>query len=110
MSPSKNLPGAATPAKTVIIGATGRMGAMLCARSRAAGLTVAGADQPLTPEILAPACAGANLALICVPAAVFEDVLLRVRPHLPSNTVLADITSVKEHPCLLYTSPSPRDS
>lgn len=98
MSPSKNLSGAATPAKTVIIGATGRMGAMLCARARAAGLTVAGADQPLTPEILDPACAGADLALICVPAAVFEDVLLRVCPHLPPNAVLADITSVKEHP------------
>ena len=82
MSSGKNAPGAAIPAKTVIIGATGRMGAMLRARALAAGLAVAGADQPLTPEILAPACAGADLALICVPAAVFEDVLLRVRPHL----------------------------
>ena len=46
------------PVKTVIVGSTGRMGAMLLGRARAAGLTVEGVDVPLTPEILAPACAG----------------------------------------------------
>lgn len=86
------------PGRTALIGARGRMGAMLCARARAVGLNVAGTDQPLTPENLAAVCAGADLALICVPAAVFEQVLLRVRPHLPPQAVLADITSVKEQP------------
>lgn len=86
------------PVRTALIGAGGRMGAMLCARAAAAGLTVAGADQPLTPASLDAACAQAELALICVPAAVFEEVARRVIPHLPPTAVLADITSVKEQP------------
>ena len=86
------------PVKTVIVGSTGRMGAMLLGRARAAGLTVEGVDVPLTPETLAPACAGADLAIICVPAAVFKDVIAAVCPHLPPTAVLADITSVKEIP------------
>ena len=87
-----------TPAKTALIGAGGRMGAMLCARASTAGLAVAGADQPLAPETLAAACADVDLALICVPAAVFEEVVRLVEPHRPPTAVLADITSVKEQP------------
>lgn len=86
------------PEKTVIVGSTGRMGDMLLARAKAAGLNVAGVDVPLTPETLAPACAGADLAIICVPAAVFSEVIATVCPHLPPAAVLADITSVKEIP------------
>ncbi|WP_298029940.1 prephenate dehydrogenase [uncultured Desulfovibrio sp.] len=86
------------PAKTALIGAGGRMGAMFYARAIAAGLAVAGADQPLTQETLAAVCADADLTLICVPAAVLEDVARRVAPHLPPTAVLADITSVKEQP------------
>ena len=86
------------PVKTVIVGSTGRMGTMLLARAESAGLSVAGVDVPLTPETLAPACAGADLAIICVPAAVFKDVIAAVCPHLPPTAVLADITSVKEIP------------
>ena len=86
------------PVKTVIVGSTGRMGAMLLGRARAAGLAVEGVDVPLTPETLAPACAGADLAIICVPAAVFRDVITAVCPHLSPTAVLADITSVKEIP------------
>ncbi len=86
------------PVKTVIVGSTGRMGAMLLARARAAGLHVTGVDVPLTPEVLAPASAGADLAIICVPAAVFSEIIAIVCPHLPPTAVLADITSVKEIP------------
>ena len=86
------------PVKTVIVGSTGRMGVMLLGRARAAGLTVEGVDVPLTPEILGPACAGADVAIICVPAAVFKEVIASVCPHLPSTAVLTDITSVKEIP------------
>ena len=92
------VPSTERPAKTVIIGERGRMGAMLLARARAAGLAVSGADTPLTPETLAPACADAELALVCVPAAVFRHVLDAVCPHVPAGAVLADITSVKETP------------
>ena len=86
------------PVKTVIVGSTGRMGAMLLARAQAAGLNVTGVDVPLTPQTLAPACAGADLAIICVPAAVFSTVIATVCPHLAPTAVLADITSVKEIP------------
>lgn len=86
------------PAKTLIIGARGRMGAMLLRRAGKAGLTVAGVDRPLTPETLAPACAGVDLAMLCVPAAALGEVLDSLCPHLPPTAVLSDITSVKEEP------------
>lgn len=95
------------PRKTVLVGSRGRMGAMLCAKAAAAGLNVAGADLPLAPESLAPACENAELALICVPAAVFESTLAKVCPHLPPNAVLADITSVKEQPLRQMDRPGP---
>ncbi len=86
------------PVKTVIVGSTGRMGAMLLGRARAAGLKVEGIDVPLTDQVLAAGCAGVDLAVICVPAAVFSEVVAAVCPHLPPTAVLADITSVKEIP------------
>ena len=84
--------------KTVIIGSRGRMGAMLVARAQAAGLDVVGVDVPLAPEKLSESCAGADMAMLCVPAAVFGEVAAAVCPHLPARAVLADITSVKEQP------------
>lgn len=88
----------AAPGRTAIVGSRGRMGAMLLARAREAGLDVTGVDQPLTPEALKRALAGADLALVCVPAAVFEEVAAKVTAKLAPGTVLADITSVKERP------------
>ncbi|WP_291440291.1 prephenate dehydrogenase/arogenate dehydrogenase family protein [Desulfovibrio sp.] len=84
--------------RTVIIGSLGRMGAMLVARAQAAGLDVVGVDVPLAPEKLSEFCAGADMAVLCVPAAVFGEVAAAVCPHLPARAVLADITSVKEQP------------
>lgn len=84
--------------KIVIVGAHGRMGSMLLDRARTAGFNVTGVDVPLAPETLAPVCAQAALALICVPAAVFREVTATVCAHLPPTAVLADITSVKEIP------------
>jgi prephenate dehydrogenase len=86
--------------KIVVVGARGRMGSMLCARAAEKGIAVAGADIPLGPDILGPACARAVLAILCVPAAVFEDTVRAVCPHLPPQAVLCDITSVKEVPML----------
>ena len=88
----------APPGRTAIIGSRGRMGEMLLARARAAGLNVTGVDQPLTPEALEEALGGADLALLCVPAAVFAEVAGAVAAHLAPGAILADITSVKERP------------
>lgn len=86
------------PARTVIVGSRGRMGAMLCARGRHAGLDITELDQPLAADDVARACRGVALAVICVPAMVFGSVLARICPHLPPGAVLCDITSVKEEP------------
>jgi prephenate dehydrogenase len=86
--------------KIVLVGARGRMGSMLRARAAERRIAVTGADVPFAPETLGPACARAALAILCVPAAVFEDTLRAVCPHLPLRAVLCDITSVKEVPLL----------
>lgn len=86
------------PGKVLLIGNRGRMGAMLEERAKAANLCVGGIDQPLCETELGKACADAEVALFCVPAANLEEVLLRVAPFLPAEAVVADITSVKEAP------------
>ncbi|MDE7240424.1 prephenate dehydrogenase/arogenate dehydrogenase family protein [Desulfovibrio sp.] len=91
-------PGPGVPGKTVIVGSRGRMGEMLLRRAREAGLDVAGVDQPLTPAELKTALDGADLALLCVPAAVFAEVAEAVTAQLAPGAILADITSVKERP------------
>ncbi|MBD5558165.1 MAG: prephenate dehydrogenase [Desulfovibrio sp.] len=88
----------AAQGRTAIVGSRGRMGEMLLRRAREAGLDVTGVDQPLTPEALRAALDGADLALLCVPAAVFEEVAKAVTAELAPGAILADITSVKERP------------
>ncbi|MDR3320465.1 MAG: prephenate dehydrogenase [Desulfovibrio sp.] len=84
----------------VLVGARGRMGAMLCAKAAEKGISVTGVDIPLGTETLAQACVGVALAILCVPAAFFEETVRAVCPHLPPEAVLCDITSVKELPIL----------
>ena len=84
--------------KVALVGARGRMGSMLCAAAAECGLVMSGADMPLDAETLAPACAGAALVILCVPAAVFEETVRTVCSHLLPEAVLCDITSVKEVP------------
>ena len=86
--------------KIVLVGARGRMGSMLCARAAERGIAVTGVDIPLGPDTLGPACSRADLAILCVPAAVLEDAVRAVCPHLLPQAVLCDITSVKEVPLL----------
>lgn len=86
----------APPAKTLIVGSRGRMGSLFSRRGARANLNVAGVDLPY--EDLDAACRGVSLALVCVPAKFFEEVVARIVPHLPPAAILADITSVKETP------------
>lgn len=81
-----------------IIGHTGRMGQMLYSRLQDAGFEVRGADLPLTASALAKACQGAQVVLLCVPAAHLREVSFLVSPHMQPDAVLADITSVKVQP------------
>lgn len=84
------------PAKSLIVGSRGRMGAMLLERAQNAALDVAGIDLPLAD--LEKACAKKDMVLLCVPARSFEEVVCRVTPFMARDTILADITSVKEGP------------
>lgn len=86
------------PEKTVIAGCRGRMGAMLMARGRSAGLKMAGIDLPYGEAKLDQVLAGAALVILCVPAAAFAATLAAICPAMPPQAVLADIASVKEGP------------
>ncbi|MCT4626654.1 prephenate dehydrogenase/arogenate dehydrogenase family protein [Halodesulfovibrio sp.] len=95
--------------KVAVVGATGKMGAMFCSRFSAAGLDVIEIDQPLTEEVLQAKIPDAQIVLLCVPAAVFQDVVNRVAAHMKPPQILADITSVKVQPMMqmqkTYTGP-----
>ena len=82
----------------VLIGSRGRMGAMLLQRLHAAGVSAAGADQPLGDAGLDGLCAAAKLVLLCVPIAAMPEALRALGPHLDGRQVLADIASVKARP------------
>lgn len=86
--------------KVAVVGATGKMGAMLCSRFSKAGLEVAEIDQPLTDEVLQAGISEAQIVLICVPAAVFYNVVKCVTKHMTPPQILADITSVKVQPMM----------
>ncbi|MDO5536685.1 MAG: prephenate dehydrogenase/arogenate dehydrogenase family protein [Desulfovibrionaceae bacterium] len=83
------------PGSVVVVGSSGRMGAMLMREGLACGLGMRGIDQPL--DYLAP-LGRASLVIPCVPAAVFEDVIHIICPAMPESAVLCDITSVKVAP------------
>ncbi len=87
--------------KTVIIGSSGRMGAMLLERGRALGLDLAGLDLPWPEKGLESLLSEARLAILCVPVHALEELLPKLVPHLPPGCVLSDITSVKEQPMRL---------
>lgn len=86
------------PAKVVLIGSQGRMGAMILDKAAKTCLHICGVDQPLEALALEPVCQNADLAVFCVPAKHLESVLSRVLPHLPADCIVSDITSVKENP------------
>lgn len=86
------------PAKTVIIGASGRMGKMLIEKGRQANLNIAGIDRPYDQKNISNKCADAELIIFCVPARNLSEALRIITPNLPQSAILADITSVKETP------------
>lgn len=88
----------------VVVGDTGRMGALFLRRFREARITALGIDQPLAHEALAAVCQGAAAALLCVPAAALRGVVEKLIPHLPPGAILADVTSVKERPMEIMES------
>lgn len=85
--------------RVVIAGHRGRMGVMLMERfAQRSDLEVVGLDLPYREEDLAAACRGARAILLCVPASVIGEMTEKFAPHMEPDTILADITSVKELP------------
>lgn len=89
---------AVAPVKTIITGASGRMGKMLLEKAAAAGLNAVGVSRPYTSEKLAAACAGADLVILSAPARNLEELVQLIAPFMEKNAILSDITSVKEAP------------
>lgn len=95
MTPRED-PESSAPKKIVVVGASGRMGAMFMAWGQKAGLNMAALNRPY--KNVAEILADADLVIVSVPAKVFEDVLRVIIPHLPPRAILTDVISVKEGP------------
>lgn len=98
-----------TPSCVALLGASGRMGQLFCARSREAGIAVRELSRPLTPELLARELPGADLVVLSVPADAVPQVAGLAAAHLDGRQVLADVCSVKVRPvqamCAAYAGP-----
>lgn len=74
------------------------MGAMLLERAVQAGQAVMGIDIPFKDDELERLRHGISIAILCVPARNLAETIEKIKPFLPEDTILADITSVKEWP------------
>lgn len=82
----------------LIIGSHGRMGSMLLTKAQKAGIKAFGIDMPFDEQELERLCQGISMAILCVPVKHLSETIEKIRPFLPENTILTDITSVKEWP------------
>jgi prephenate dehydrogenase len=80
-----------------IIGGTGGMGRWFAALLRSEGYTVhcAGRRDGLRPEEMAHVC---NVVVVTVPIDVTREVIEKVGPLMPPESLLMDLTSLKEEP------------
>lgn len=83
--------------KVLIVGGRGRMGEYFGRWFREAGYEVRVLDVGDWPRV-DELCSGIQLALVSVPIDSTIDVIKKLGPHLPSDCVLADITSLKSGP------------
>lgn len=98
MSGNTGGPQASLPGKVLVIGSQGRMGSMFLDEAAKKRVRAVGVDVPFSPEELARGADRADLALFCVPASKLPEALAAVLPYLGPQTIVADITSVKERP------------
>ncbi|MFW6054977.1 MAG: prephenate dehydrogenase/arogenate dehydrogenase family protein [Thermodesulfobacteriota bacterium] len=88
--------------KTItIIGARGGMGRSFRERLVRSGCRVKAMDRPLPEASLLQANLDSDLVLLAVPIKSMQEVLQKVRRHLPAKSILADICSVKIRPLQL---------
>lgn len=89
--------GVRTAATVLIVGGRGSMGRYFCNWFAGAGygIRTLGRDDWPDVEVL---CENVDLAIVSVPIDVTTEVIRMLGPHLPSDCVLADITSIKGPP------------
>ncbi|MDE5833418.1 MAG: prephenate dehydrogenase/arogenate dehydrogenase family protein [Desulfovibrio sp.] len=87
---------APTARKIVVVGASGRMGALFMELGAKAGFNMVALNRPYAN--VAEICADAGMVIVSVPAKAFADVLNVIVPHLPPDAILTDVISVKESP------------
>ena len=95
-------------AGVLIVGGTRGMGQYFYQRFVKAGYKTRAMGSKDWPDIDA-LCKGIDLAVISVPINVTVSVIRRISPHLPTDCILADFTSVKESPvkAMLKSHPGP---
>lgn len=101
--------GAARPgAKVLIVGGRGAMGQYFGHWFAQAGYEVRVLDKDDWPRA-AELCAGIDLALVSVPIHSTTAVIQKLGPYLPTECVLADLTSIKQAPlqAMLAAHPGP---
>lgn len=105
MSPGTPLaghPAAGASAKAIaaltVVGAAGKMGRLLLACARKAGLACYELDQPLDMETAARALPRSDLVLFSVPAQAVTPALAALAPLIPKGCIVADVCSVKVRP------------
>jgi prephenate dehydrogenase len=92
-----------------MVGAAGKMGRLIVARCRKAGLACFELDAPLDMDMARRSLPQCDLVLLAVPAQAVTKVLAELGPLMPRHTILADICSVKVRPLeqMLEAHPGP---
>ncbi len=95
-------------ASVLVVGGRGNLGGYMARWFSESGYTVRILDRD-DWEDAAGLCSGIDLALVSVPIDVTESVVRRLAPLLPPESLLADVTSVKEAPLkvMLESHPGP---
>ncbi len=84
-------------ATVLLVGASGGMGSYFNKWFTNAGYHVRGMGRQHWPKI-GELCEGIDLAVISVPIDVTKSVIYKIAPHLPTDCVLTDLTSIKGPP------------
>lgn len=87
------------PKKVTIVGGAGQMGVLLSRMFRDLGHEVAIVDRDTGPvDAMEQTVAASDVVVISVPIEVTESVIASVGPHVRSDALMMDITSIKQAP------------
>ncbi len=95
-------------ATILVVGASGKMGSYFARWFESTGYQVRRMDSNDWPQV-ATLCQNIHAAILSVPIAHTPEIAQQLAPHLPSDCVLADLTSIKADPlaAMLQHHPGP---